>query len=74
MSIEDMHSHRTAHDMEKLVEDAFNAILPVAGGLFQARKCGILVNVPVGVRQQMLATHGDDAKQMLDLLDGHFSL
>jgi hypothetical protein len=57
-----------------IVDPAYRAIASIAAELFQARKCGITVNIPEGVREQMMAVHGDEAKRVLALLDGRVRL
>ncbi len=55
-------------------EVAYQALNPVAGELLQARKIGVIVTIPASVRQEMLAAHGDEAAEMLSLLDGRVFL
>ena len=52
-------------------EEAFQALRQAAPGLFQARKCGVIVTIPHDVRVGMLATHGSEAQIVLDFLDGN---
>lgn len=56
------------------VADAFKTLNEGASGLFQARKVGVRVHVPAGVREQMIAAHGQEAVRVLALIDGNVDL
>lgn len=55
-------------------EEAFKTLKPAAQGLFQLRKCGVIVTIPREVRAGMLAKHGAQAQEVLNLLDGNVRL
>ena len=55
---------------ETYVEPAYQVLKGAASTLFQARKAGIIVSIPDRARQRMIADHGQEAIQLLALLDG----
>ena len=61
-------------DLEPYCDHAYKALHSSARDLFQARKCGVYVVIPQGVRTLLIQQHGDSAIEMLNLLDGKVEL
>jgi len=59
-----------AAELSEYVDLAFKTLEPMKAHLFQLRKCGIRMEVPEPVRQQLMAQCGDEAREMLAMLDG----
>lgn len=56
---------------EQNIAEAFEVLKTSALALFQARKLGIVVHIPDEVRQAMIATYNEEARKILNFLDGN---
>lgn len=56
---------------EQNIAEAFEALKASALALFQARKLGIVVHIPEEVRLAMIATYDEEARKILNFIDGN---